>query len=62
MKNSDTDSTGVVIVDHGSKRAQSNDMLLEVVALFREHSRYRIVEPAQRAGERSRSHHPMSSC
>jgi sirohydrochlorin ferrochelatase len=37
---------GVVIVDHGSRRAESNDMLLEVVELFRRQSGYSIVEPA----------------
>lgn len=37
---------GVVIVDHGSRRAASNEMLLEVVAMFREHTDYAIVEPA----------------
>lgn len=37
---------GVVIVDHGSRRKQSNDMLLEVVRRYAKHSRYRIVEPA----------------
>ncbi len=42
----DTDQIGVVIVDHGSKRGQSNEMLLGVVDLFLKHSRYRIVEPA----------------
>ncbi len=42
----DTQHTGVVIVDHGSTRAQSNDMLLEVVELFRQHSHYTIIEPA----------------
>jgi len=42
----DTTHTGVVIVDHGSTRTQSNDMLLEMVELFRRHSHYTIVEPA----------------
>ncbi len=40
-------STGVVIVDHGSRRAESNDMLLRVVANFVEQfPGYEIVEPA----------------
>jgi sirohydrochlorin ferrochelatase len=39
-------TTGVILVDHGSRRAESNDMLLRVVELFRRHSRYRIIEPA----------------
>lgn len=38
--------TGVIIVDHGSRRAESNAMLESFVALFAEHTRYPIVEPA----------------
>ena len=37
---------GVIIVDHGSKRSQSNEMLLQVVRHFQTHSHYKIVEPA----------------
>ncbi|PQO44799.1 CbiX/SirB N-terminal domain-containing protein [Blastopirellula marina] len=37
---------GIVIVDHGSRRAESNDLLLEIVQQFREASDYAIVEPA----------------
>lgn len=37
---------GIVIVDHGSRRAESNDLLLEVVKQFQEASDYEIVEPA----------------
>jgi len=37
---------GIVIVDHGSRRQESNDMLLEVVAAFERHAGYEIVEPA----------------
>ncbi|NIL95617.1 MAG: cobalamin biosynthesis protein CbiX [Planctomycetales bacterium] len=37
---------GIIIVDHGSRRAQSNAMLLEVVAMFRRETDYKIVEPA----------------
>jgi sirohydrochlorin ferrochelatase len=43
-----TTTTGIIIVDHGSRRAESNAMLEEVAALF--HKRftemYPIVEPA----------------
>lgn len=39
-------STGVVIVDHGSRRAASNEMLEEFVTHFARESLYRIVEPA----------------
>jgi sirohydrochlorin ferrochelatase len=40
--------TGIVIVDHGSRRTQSNEMLEEVARLFRERftEKYEIVEPA----------------
>ena len=39
-------NTGVIIVDHGSKRSQSNEMLLQVVQLFQTHGHYKIVEAA----------------
>ncbi|MEM9353023.1 MAG: CbiX/SirB N-terminal domain-containing protein [Planctomycetota bacterium] len=38
--------TGVVIVDHGSRRTASNDLLLRVVDEFRSQSDWSIVEPA----------------
>jgi sirohydrochlorin ferrochelatase len=38
--------TGIVIVDHGSRRAESNRMLEELVARYREGTRFPIVEPA----------------
>ena len=37
---------GVVVVDHGSRRAESNDLLDDVVALFRRASGIPIVEAA----------------
>lgn len=37
---------GLVIVDHGSKRAESNDMLKQFVAKFAGACNYPIVEPA----------------
>ena len=39
---------GIVIVDHGSKRQESNEMLEEIAALFYKKftSKYKIVEPA----------------
>ena len=40
------DRTGVIIVDHGSRRAESNDMLLEVVRRYASQSHFAIVEPA----------------
>ena len=39
-------NTGVVIVDHGSRREKSNRMLEEFVAKFAEDSDHSIVEPA----------------
>ena len=38
--------TGVIIVDHGSRRAKSNAMLEEFVEQFRRHSPYPVIEPA----------------
>lgn len=40
------DKTAVIIVDHGSRRAQSNEMLDEVVAMFQRVNDYEIVEAA----------------
>ncbi len=42
----DTQKLGVVVVDHGSRRAASNELLNEVVALFERVSGMPIVEPA----------------
>ena len=39
-------SLGVILVDHGSRRDESNDLLLEVVENFAATSGYAIVEPA----------------
>lgn len=36
----------VIIVDHGSRRSASNDMLQRAVELFAQNSQYRIVEAA----------------
>lgn len=38
--------TGIIIVDHGSRKAASNEMLLQVVANFEDTAEYSIVEPA----------------
>ncbi|CAM8983012.1 unnamed protein product [Rhodiola kirilowii] len=40
------DRDGVIIVDHGSRRKESNLMLNEFVAMFRDRTGYEIVEPA----------------
>jgi sirohydrochlorin ferrochelatase len=40
------ETLGVVIVDHGSQRDESNQMLVEVVMRFRQSTGWPIVEPA----------------
>lgn len=40
------EAIGVVIVDHGSRRDESNEMLLDVVEAFRQQAAWTIVEPA----------------
>jgi sirohydrochlorin ferrochelatase len=40
------DQVGIIVVDHGSRRAESNEMLLEVAAMFARVTGYKIVEPA----------------
>lgn len=40
------ENTGVILVDHGSRRAESNRMLEEVAQLLRDTGEYSIVEPA----------------
>jgi sirohydrochlorin ferrochelatase len=42
----DLEKIGVILVDHGSRRDESNQMLLEVVDAFRNHANWQIVEPA----------------
>ena len=39
-------TVGLIVVDHGSKKAAANDQLLDVVALFKRVSGSAIVEPA----------------
>ena len=39
-------TVGLVVVDHGSKRAAANDMLIDAAAMFKRVSRTGIVEPA----------------
>jgi sirohydrochlorin ferrochelatase len=41
-----TETLGLVIVDHGSKKAAANDMLLDVAAMFKRVAGTPIVEPA----------------
>lgn len=40
------EAVGVVIVDHGSRRDESNQMLVDVVEAFRQQAAWAIVEPA----------------
>jgi sirohydrochlorin ferrochelatase len=40
------DSTAIILIDHGSRRAESNEQLLEVVEAYRRHSGCGLVEPA----------------
>jgi sirohydrochlorin ferrochelatase len=42
----DGDRLGIVLVDHGSQRAESNAMLLDVVREFQAATGFAIVEPA----------------
>ena len=42
----DTRQLGVILVDHGSRRGESNDMLLDVVQQFAAATELPIVEPA----------------
>ncbi len=37
---------GIIVIDHGSRREESNDQLLEYVELLKQHAGYKIVEPA----------------
>ena len=39
-------TTGIIIVDHGSRRVESNHMLEAFVAEFSKHAAHEIVEPA----------------
>lgn len=41
-----SDQVGIVIVDHGSRRQESNDMLIDVAAMLRAAGGWSIVEPA----------------
>ena len=42
----DSRPLGVIVVDHGSRRAESNAMLMEIAEWFQQQSDYEIVEPA----------------
>ena len=40
------EKVGVILVDHGSRRDESNQLLLQVVEAYRQHADWQIVEPA----------------
>lgn len=40
------DKVGVILVDHGSRRDESNQLLLQVVEAYRQQTHWQIVEPA----------------
>ena len=42
----DSPTRGIVLVDHGSRLAESNDLLLQVADMYRRESGETIVEPA----------------
>lgn len=42
----DPATTGLIVVDHGSRRAESNTMFEEFVRAWRAEAGYPIVEPA----------------
>ena len=46
MENIASETVGVIIVDHGSRREESNQMLLQIVDAFRRTALYAVVEPA----------------
>lgn len=53
---------GVIIVDHGSRRKESNLMLNEFVVMFRDKTGYPIVEPAHMELAEPSIKHAFSSC
>ncbi|KAK9119773.1 hypothetical protein Scep_017866 [Stephania cephalantha] len=53
---------GVIVVDHGSRRKESNLMLNEFVAMFRERTGYPIVEPAHMELAEPSIKHAFDSC
>ena len=40
------DGLGIILVDHGSRREESNDLLLDIVRQFAQATGWPIVEPA----------------
>ncbi|BFG26928.1 hypothetical protein CerSpe_132020 [Prunus speciosa] len=56
------DRDGVIIVDHGSRRKESNLMLNEFVSMFKERTGYPIVEPAHMELAEPSIHVAFNSC
>ncbi|ONI19654.1 hypothetical protein PRUPE_3G289500 [Prunus persica] len=56
------DRDGVIIVDHGSRRTESNLMLNEFVSMFKERTGYPIVEPAHMELAEPSIHVAFNSC
>nr|XP_027101823.1 sirohydrochlorin ferrochelatase, chloroplastic-like [Coffea arabica] len=56
------DGDGVIIVDHGSRRKESNLMLSEFVTMFKEKTKYPIVEPAHMELAEPSIKNAFSSC
>ncbi|KAL1538538.1 sirohydrochlorin ferrochelatase [Salvia divinorum] len=46
FRNPVVEGDGIIIVDHGSRRKESNLMLNEFVIMFRDKTKYPVVEPA----------------
>ena len=46
MEQQVNETIGVIIVDHGSRREASNQLLLDLVNAFRQSGTYQVVEPA----------------
>nr|XP_004291768.2 PREDICTED: uncharacterized protein LOC101314340 isoform X2 [Fragaria vesca subsp. vesca] len=56
------DRDAVIVVDHGSRRKESNLMLNEFVDMFRERTGYAIVEPAHMELAEPSIHDAFNSC
>ncbi len=56
------DHIGLIVVDHGSKRAEANHMLEEVVGLFRKITGSRIVEAAHMELAEPTLEHAFAKC
>jgi len=57
-----TPDTAVIIVDHGSRRSEANDMLNEVAALYQRTTGVSIVEPAHMELAEPSIAHAFAAC